>query len=334
MAAPEQYTNNGQTTLAGTITSGATSLVVATNTTFPTVAGQFRILIDSEIMIVTGGFTGGGVTWTVSRGAEGTTAAAHNNGATVTEVLTAGAIDQVRIETFGAGGQASIPAGQKQGRVYLANDAPLAWYDNGTHWVPIIHNAHGIILAPDNPIVPANFSWVNQGSATIATIGAGSVLLSTPAGTGDQIRAQVKAVPAAPYKAEIGLLPFPGVEGNFHFAGILVRESSTGKLKTWACSKSDLQHAQLTADLWTNPTTYSAAIGTRISYEHGWPAFMRIFDDNTNLNFQISFNRQTWITLATNGRTLNMTADQVGFFVHTAGTIDPNNCYFTHYIEY
>ena len=58
---------------------------------------QWRILIDSEIMIVTGGH--GLTTWIVTRGAEGTTAATHLNNATVIQLLTAGALNN-----FGAQG--------------------------------------------------------------------------------------------------------------------------------------------------------------------------------------------------------------------------------------
>ena len=90
--ATEQFTNNAQTTLNGAITNVQTSIVVNSNAGFPSVA-QFRIIIDSEIMLVTAG--AGTTTWTVTRGnnltAPDTTAnAAHNNAATVTHILTAG----------------------------------------------------------------------------------------------------------------------------------------------------------------------------------------------------------------------------------------------------
>jgi hypothetical protein len=82
----EQYADSAQTTLNGAITSAQTTLTVASAAGLPSVA-PFRILIDNELMIVTAG--AGTTTWTVTRGAEGTTAAAHSNGATVTQVLTA-----------------------------------------------------------------------------------------------------------------------------------------------------------------------------------------------------------------------------------------------------
>jgi len=82
--AVERYANNATTTLDGSITAASTTLTVNSAADFPT-AGQFRILIDSEILVVT---AVEGNIFTVSRGAEGTVAAAHNSNATVEHVLT------------------------------------------------------------------------------------------------------------------------------------------------------------------------------------------------------------------------------------------------------
>lgn len=80
------------TTLAAGISSGATSLTVASSTGFPAaVSGvsQFRLLIDSEILVCS---NVSGTAWSVDRGQEGTAAAAHLTGAAVTYVVTAGAL--------------------------------------------------------------------------------------------------------------------------------------------------------------------------------------------------------------------------------------------------
>jgi hypothetical protein len=61
------------TTLANAMTSAQTTLTVASATGFPTSA--FTLRIDDEYMAVTGGF--GTTTWTVTRGVNGSTAAAH-----------------------------------------------------------------------------------------------------------------------------------------------------------------------------------------------------------------------------------------------------------------
>lgn len=89
MPATEQFANYVATTLNGAINNSVTSITITSATGFPA-AAQYRIKIDSEILIVTAG--AGTTTWTVTRGAEGTTAASHSNGAAVAHVLTAGAL--------------------------------------------------------------------------------------------------------------------------------------------------------------------------------------------------------------------------------------------------
>ncbi len=68
------------TTAAAAIDDSETSITVASATGFPT--GQdYRIKIDDELMEVTAGH--GTTTWTVTRGVDGTTAAAHSSGAKI-----------------------------------------------------------------------------------------------------------------------------------------------------------------------------------------------------------------------------------------------------------
>jgi len=68
------------TTLSAAITNAQTSITVASGASFPA-SGQFRIVVGSEIMVVTAG--NGTGTWTVTRGADGTTAAAAAKSAQV-----------------------------------------------------------------------------------------------------------------------------------------------------------------------------------------------------------------------------------------------------------
>jgi hypothetical protein len=95
----EQFANAAQSTLAAAVTAGATTLTVASAATFPP-SGNFRLLIDSEILLVT---AVSGNTFTVTRGAEGTAAAAHANGAYATHVLTAAALLVIPVYALLAG---------------------------------------------------------------------------------------------------------------------------------------------------------------------------------------------------------------------------------------
>jgi Flp pilus assembly protein TadG len=72
------------TSLNGGITSSQTTITVNLATSFPTSPfTQFRIVVGSEIMLVTAVSGIGNKTWTVQRGQDGTTAAAKISGTTV-----------------------------------------------------------------------------------------------------------------------------------------------------------------------------------------------------------------------------------------------------------
>lgn len=90
--ATERFANRPITTLNGGINSVVGSLVVTDPSLFPGVP-QFRILVENEIMLVTGV---AGSTYSVDRGVEGTTAVSHLSGVSVVHILTAGALDELR----------------------------------------------------------------------------------------------------------------------------------------------------------------------------------------------------------------------------------------------
>lgn len=84
----EQLANQSFSTLASDITSGATSLTVASAASFSG-APQFRLNVEGELMLVTGV---AGAVFTVARAQEGTAAAAHSAGVRVSQVITAAAL--------------------------------------------------------------------------------------------------------------------------------------------------------------------------------------------------------------------------------------------------
>lgn len=94
----EQYANLYSTNLSASATSGATTISV--NSAPPAaLTGRFRMLVDNEIMLVTGV---SGTTLTVSRGQEGTTAAAHSSGAVAAHVATAASLKALASAGLGA----------------------------------------------------------------------------------------------------------------------------------------------------------------------------------------------------------------------------------------
>jgi len=93
----EQLANFGHTTLAEALDDSETGVDVTAGSVFPA-SGDFRVLVDSEIMKVTARATN---TLTVERGAEGTTAASHSNGADIDARLTAEGLRQMMSEARG-----------------------------------------------------------------------------------------------------------------------------------------------------------------------------------------------------------------------------------------
>ena len=87
----ERFSNNATSTLSLGVTDATGFVQVVSNAPFPT-SPTFRIRVEDEIMLVT---AVAGSIFTVTRGAEGTAAAAHSSGAGVYHVLTAGAIQQL-----------------------------------------------------------------------------------------------------------------------------------------------------------------------------------------------------------------------------------------------
>lgn len=94
----EQLNNSSSTTLSAAITTtDATTATVTNGTLFPS-SGNFRILVDTELMLV--GARSGNNLSSITRGIEGTTAATHSNGATVTHLLTKAGLDQYLTENY------------------------------------------------------------------------------------------------------------------------------------------------------------------------------------------------------------------------------------------
>jgi hypothetical protein len=284
----EQFTNNAITTLNGGIGSGDTFLVVASATLFPA-SPQFRIIIDSEIMLVT---SVSGTTFFVTRGTENTTAAAHLSGASVEHILTAAAVKQAQADVVGVGTFANRPAaGLPTGSLYYTTDGPTPFAYDGSNWRPVIMGTLG--TAP-----PAASSWtqVNQAGRTTAFVDyKGGIRLSATNGTtGVDIRLAYKAAPSAHWQMTAHILPAnPNTVTVF---GTGFRNSSTGTLVTIGlvtANPSIIQKHKLTANnTGSSPTITQNSVSTPfpsplitlLSYGY----WLRIKNDGTNIFFYYS----------------------------------------------
>jgi len=274
---------------------------------FPT-GGNFRIIIDSEIMLVT---NVQGKTFTVSRAQEGTSAASHDADAAVFHILTAGSLAQRDIDQFATGAMADRDTAGQAGRLYLPNEGLVA-QDNGSLWD----------MLPLNRLTPpasADFSWVNQGGATVADT-KGTMVLTTPSTAGtDSLRCLVKSAPATPYEITVAMLaqnpPYNGSSVVPQY-GICWRESASGKLLTYGWGGTNYP-GYFTYAQWTNPTTLSGG-----QFQYGAPMiapfWVRFSDDGTNRYVKISSDGFNFAPVQPGqGRTVFLTADQVGVFANS-----------------
>lgn len=282
----ERWSNSATSTLNGAITAGATSLTITSGTTFPS-SGDFRIVIGTEIILVT---VVSGSTWTITRGQEGTTAAAHSNGATVELYLTSGSLDRSYQDGF-----------------RLADYPKNRLLDEGV------------------TVTESSFTWLNQGSATCADADDGGLRMTMPQESFD-LRGKYVTAPATPWKVTafvqlgFGFKTWDGSGGSS--CGIIGRESSTGKLY-YLLGRTDI-HA-----LWrmTNTSTFSADVDTFLENNES-DFWLQLEDDGTDIKGHVSKNGYDWEEAFNEGRTAHMSGgiNQVGFACGSSsltGMVDP-----------
>lgn len=192
------FSNAGQSTLLSAALSGDLAITVVSATPFP--AAPFHIVVDQELMTVT---AVAGTTFTVTRGVEGTTAAAHAAGATVTNTVTAA-------DYAGFGGTPSP----------LTTKGDLWGYDTGNNRVPV--GADGLVLTADSTqAIGVKWKSGTGGGDRLATLAnAPNLITNTNAnltyGTWNVVKATTTAV----------TVTLPAPSGN-QLLGVRVDPSST-----------------------------------------------------------------------------------------------------------
>lgn len=305
---PELYTNNAASTLTSSMDISQTTLDVAVATAFPA-SGTFRIIVGTEIMIVTGV---AGTTFTVTRGAEGTAAATHANASSVVHILTKGALDAIRAEII-AGGSASnvllsaysaLPAPAQAGLLNFLNDGIYLARDNSASL-----DFFGPINKLTRPGLASTFTWDNQNGATIAD-SKGTLYLSIAGNAANSITGMYKTTPAAPWvltaKFALDIPPF-----NYYGYGLMFRASASGKIHAAQLGwNSNVQ--RFISRKYTDSVTFSADY---TDVAQSFMPWMRIADDNTNRIVSVSADGINWKQIHSIGRTDFLTANQFGFFL-------------------
>lgn len=196
----EQFSNAAQTTLSAAVTTTtATSVSVTSSSAFPAIGTggtqQFRVLVDSEILIVT---AVSGTTWTVIRGAEGTTAATHLISASVIHVLTAGSLENYSYPFPQIDSSPAYDAAVFSGNtVSLPTADPLIVSDGNT----VVVEDSGLLQFYESSVTLP--SWGAAGDIGVETFGA-----SASAGTTGKMAdaGHVHQMPAAPSGGSLTIL--------------------------------------------------------------------------------------------------------------------------------
>lgn len=311
--ATEKFSNLAITQLNGSLDNSTTSVVVQSASLFPT-TGNFRIVVDSEIMLVTNVSSN---TFTVTRGAESTSAVSHANGATVSHVYTAGALNQQRAETIATGAIGSLPTAEINGRLYLPNDSPYPARDTGSVW-----SYWGPIYPFTTPPTSGNWTWVNQGSATVTQQGH-VVYLRDPGTASRNGRLLVRTIPSAPYTVSAAIVPFTytSSSGNPPEAGLVLYDNVSGK--TIYLTHIDFQTSSRIGYYKQNSvTSFNSEYGTAL-YNNLLTnvLFLRFVDNSTNRLAYWSADGVNWEQVQSSvANTDWLTPTHIGFFV------DCNSC--------
>lgn len=307
----EQYANNAQNTLGAaiTVTTSPVNITMSGVTGFPT-TGNFRILIDSELMLVT---AVSGTTFTCTRPIEGTSAATHTNGTPVVHILTAGSLEQLVGDRNIFGTMASLPAAGVVGRSYHTTDNAYHGIDDGTNW-NWWYRGMPVTLPPTT----GTWSTINALSSTVDQ-STGSVVLSTTTSNGstDKVSGRVRPVPGStPYTLEWYIhcnnVMTAGAGGFARGGPCLYNSSGTGFL-LWGLT---IGSPGWYYTYFSAPSTFSSNIVSASQYIFvTTPYFCRMVDDGTHRNWYFgttNTNMQLWLQ---ESRTANLTATHYGIAI-------------------
>lgn len=174
-------------------------------------------------------------------------------------------------------------------------------------------------------------TWVNQGTSTIADELDGILLQFPGPASGNQLRGAFRSIPSTPYVITLGAI-FTFYTANYRAGGLALRASASGKLISWGpWSDTGFRLRQ-----WTDATTFNADYLSAVNNYQMPPMWLRVADDGSTRTWSFSLDGRNFVTVATNGHTDFLTADQVGIagigVVGTSGT-ESNYLYAFHYEE-
>ena len=189
------------------------------------------------------------------------------------------------------------PAAGNAGKIWTPTDGLVQYYDNGTKWLPLLPG----VGVPGSEPAPGNvnpFTLISQGSiGQSLTVQGGSVILRA---TGNGGSTQVCNL------AEVTRTGNTGPQGFFRSRGhqvsnrgVYVRDISSGKFLMFGLDiNTSINTAQqLVAIRFNNQTSVSAVVFNDLPSWHGDIVGLRLRNDGTNYNGEISVDGVNWFTV-------------------------------------
>lgn len=275
-------------------------------------------MIGSEICIVTAVTFNSFVpaTWTVTRGAEGTTASTYAIDTPVNFVVTQSSLrNYLQLDRRQMGDISTIPyKPPEKGDFFIPQDSfyTMVAFD-GNGWKFLIN---GRALTPPNLV-----DWTLEGPSTTTvdiTRKAAILINNAPVYS---IHAYYRPAPSTPYNLTVAFLPHLVMNSN-NTVGIGWRSSATPP--QYSLYSTGVSNGNSLIWRWYNWTTYNAynsdyTNGTALpTMMHGPLAWMRIRDDGTNRLIYHSSNGINWTSVGSVARTNFMTPTYICLHVSDA----------------
>lgn len=290
-------------TLASGYTSGSGSMSLTTGhgARLPS-SGDFWIITTSgtyRAFKVTARSTD---TLTVTGGQDDTSDGNLDAGTELEWSLTYSALDQLRADLVQEGAYSSLPSAGKEGRLYLPDDSVYQLRDTGSAWSHFF-GSYGKVTNPPS----AGWSWVNQGSATLSTVG-GVPVMACDGNSSLNLRLRVRSAPSTPYTITTAM-SYTG-EASDGGGGLYIRENATGEIIRFGIDGA----GKIRCTKYTSATVYSADyLSSGTVYSMAPTCFLKLYDNATTRTWSISFDNIGWLEFTSHSNTDFLTADEIGW---------------------